>query len=113
MKTATEILKAIIEHGIPRALVAFGIGIPVYFLIEIPSQDWQTNVGLLILSLLMIVAGASVRIFEMKYGVFSGRIVLVRCHNCNEAITTDSIEVGNKPPQPIRCNHCQAINIIQ
>ena len=113
MKTTAEILKVIVEHGIPRALVVFGIGIPVYFLKEVPSQDWRINVGLLILSILMIVAGVLVRIFEMKYGVFSGRVVLVRCHNCNQAISTDSIEVGNKPPQPIRCNHCKAINIIQ
>jgi len=107
------IAKLIVEHGIPRVLVAAGIAIPVSFLVEVPSKDWQINIALLILSLSMIVIGALVRIFEMKYGVFSGRIVVLRCHNCHEAITTGVVELGNKPPQLIQCNRCQAVNIIQ
>ena len=81
------IAKLIVEHGIPRVLVATGIAIPVSFLVEVPSKDWQINIALLILCLSMIVIGAFTRIFEMKYGVFSGRVVLLRCRKCGEAIT--------------------------
>ena len=108
-----EIAKLIVEHGIPRVLVAGGIVILLSFLIEVPSKDWQTNVVLLIVSPSIIVIGALIRIFEMKYGVFSGRTVLLRCRNCGEAITAGVVALGNKPPQLVQCNGCQAINIIQ
>jgi hypothetical protein len=107
------IAKLIVEHGIPRVLVAAGIAIPVSFLVEVPSEDWQINIALLILSLSMIVIGSLIRIFEMKYGVFSGRTVLLRCRNCGEAITSGVVALGNKPPQLIQCNRCQAVNIVQ
>lgn len=107
------IAKLIVEHGIPRVLVAAGIAIPVSFLVQVPSEDWQINIALLILSLSMIVIGALVRIFEMKYGVFSGRTTLLRCRKCGKAITSGVVALGNKPPQLIQCNRCQAVNIVQ
>jgi len=108
-----EIAKLTAEHGIPRVLVAGGIVILISFLIGVPSKDWQINIALLIVSLSMIVIGALIRIFEMKYGVFSGRTVLLRCRNCGEAMTSGVVALGNKPPQLVQCNRCQAINIIQ
>jgi len=108
-----EIAKLIVEHGIPRVLVAGGIVILLSFLIEVPSKDWQTNVVLLIVSLSIIVIGALIRIFEMKYGVFSGRTTLLRCRNYGKAITSGVMALGNKPPQLVQCNGSQAINIIQ
>lgn len=108
-----EIAKLTVEHGIPRVLVACGVAILISFLVGVPSKDWQTNIALLIVSLLIIVVGALIRIFEMKYGIFSGRTTLLRCRNCGEAITSGVVALGNKPPQSVQCNHCQAINIIQ
>lgn len=108
-----EIAKLTAEHGIPRVLVAGGIAILISFPIGVPSKDWQINIALLIVSLSMIVIGALIRIFEMKYGVFSGRTVLLRCRNCDEAMTSGVVALGNKPPQLVQCNRCQAINIIQ
>ena len=107
------IAKLIVEHGIPRVLVAAGIAIPVSFLVQVPSEDWQINIALLILSLSTIVIGALVRIFEMKYGVFSGRTTLLRCRKCGKAITAGVVAFGNKPPQLVQCNRCQAVNIVQ
>ena len=108
-----EIAKLIAEHGIPRVLVAGGIAILISFFVGVPSKDWQINIALLIVSLSIIVIGASIRIFEMKYGVFSGRTVLLRCRNCGEPVTSGVMALGNKPPQLVQCNRCQAINIIQ
>jgi len=108
-----DLAKMTAEHGIARILVASGIAILITFLIKIPAENWQINVALLAVSLLVIAVGALIRIFEMRYGVFSGRIVLLRCKNCGQAITSGVVALKEKPPQMVQCNKCQAINIIQ
>lgn len=101
------------EHGIARILVASGIAILITFLVKIPADDWRINVTLLAVSLSVIAIGALIRIFEMRHGVFSGRILLLRCKNCGHAITSGVVAVKEKPPQMVQCNKCQAINMIQ
>lgn len=108
-----NLAKLIVEHGIPRFLVAAGIATLFSFLVKDPSSDWRTNLAILAVALSAIVLGVLTRIFEMKYGIFSGRITLMRCRNCGEAITSGAVAPTNKPPQFVHCNHCQAISIIQ
>ncbi|MFC1995510.1 hypothetical protein ACFLVM_01350 [Chloroflexota bacterium] len=113
LRSVGDIAKLVVEHGIPRVLVATGVAILLSILIKEPPADWRTIVVPLAIALSAIVIGALTRIFEMKYGVFSGRTTILRCRNCGEAITSGAVALGNKPPQLIQCNHCQAVNIIQ
>ncbi len=107
------IVKLIAENGTARILIAAGVLIPLTFLYRIPSDDWQANVVLLIVSLFLVGAGTVIRVSAMKHGQFSGRTMLLRCGRCKRVITKD-VDVGS-PPTTFKCGRsdCGAINIIQ
>ena len=111
-----QLLKMIVEHGVARVLIVVGLIIPLYFLYDIPSEDWRTNLSLLVAASVAVVAGSAVRVMQMINGVFSGRIMLLMCQKCRKPITQfDTAGFTGKPPAVAQCKEpgCMAVNIFQ